>query len=80
MLLWLWLWPAAVADLTPKLGTSICHKCGPKKKKEEKKKKKGNLRLYGGYNTCYNPRKKFKGSKNNTQKVLKYLTCVLIRL
>ena len=27
-------------DSTPSLGTSICHKCGPKKTKEKKKKKK----------------------------------------
>ena len=38
-LLWLWLWPAA--DLTPSLGTSICHcRYGPKKKKKEKERKK----------------------------------------
>ena len=27
-------------DSTPSLGTSICHKCGPKKTKKKKKKKK----------------------------------------
>ena len=35
----LWLWHRAVAiapDSTPSLGTSICHKSGPKKKKERK--------------------------------------------
>ena len=34
----LWLWHRAVAiapDSTPSLGTSICHKSGPKKKKKE---------------------------------------------
>ena len=29
----------AVADLTPILGTSICHRCGPKKTKQNKTKK-----------------------------------------
>ena len=28
------------SDLTPSLGTSICHGCGPKKKKKKKEKKK----------------------------------------
>ena len=28
------------ADLTPRLRTSICHRCGPKKAKEKKRKKK----------------------------------------
>ena len=27
------------SDLTPSLGTSICHKCSPKKTKKKKKKK-----------------------------------------
>ena len=27
------------SDLTPRLGTSICHTCGPKKTKKKKKKK-----------------------------------------
>ena len=26
------------SDLTPSLGTSICHRCGPKKKQKERKK------------------------------------------
>ena len=28
------------SDLTPSQGTSICHRCGPKKKAKKKKKKK----------------------------------------
>ena len=28
------------SESTPNLGTSICHKCGPKKQKKKKKKKK----------------------------------------
>ena len=31
---WLWLWhrqTAVALDLNPSLGTSICHRCGPKK-------------------------------------------------
>ena len=28
------------SDLTPSLGTSMCHGCGPKKTKKKKKKKK----------------------------------------
>ena len=28
------------SNLTPSLGTSICHKCGPKKTKDKKKKRK----------------------------------------
>ena len=40
-LLWLWHRPAAAAGL----GTSISHKCGPKKKKEEKRVKKYGLVL-----------------------------------
>ena len=36
-LLWLWCRPAATApDLTPRLGTSICRGCGPKKKKKKR--------------------------------------------
>jgi len=40
LLLWLWCKPvaAALSDLTPSLGTSICRRCGPKKKKKKKKK------------------------------------------
>ena len=35
---WLWLWGAAAAPVpTPSLGTSICHRCGPKKQKIKKK-------------------------------------------
>ena len=41
-----WLWrrlAAAAPNLTPSLGTSICHGCSPKKtKKKEKKREKGN--------------------------------------
>ena len=34
---WLWLSLAAVSwDLTPILGTSICHGCGPKKTEKKK--------------------------------------------
>ena len=38
LVLWLWHRPAATADLTPSLGTSICHGCSPKKTKKKKRK------------------------------------------
>ena len=31
------------SDSTPSLGTSICHRCGPKKKKKKRKKKRTEL-------------------------------------
>ena len=35
--LWLWLWAGSCSsDLTPRLGTSICCWCGPKKKKSRR--------------------------------------------
>ena len=42
-LLWLWRRPAATADSTSSLGTSICRECGPKNTKKKKKKKKEEL-------------------------------------
>ena len=41
MLPWLWCRPAgsSSSDLTPSLGISICHRCGPKKEKKEKRKR-----------------------------------------
>ena len=39
-LLWLWCRPAATADLTPCLGTSICRGSGPRKGKKTKQNKK----------------------------------------
>jgi len=34
------------SDLTPSLGTSICHRSGPKKKKEKNQKnQKGHLKI-----------------------------------
>ena len=43
-LLWLWHRPAATAQIRPHLGTSICHRCGPKKTKDKKKKKKKEIK------------------------------------
>ena len=40
-LLWLWCRSEAVnSNSTPNLGTSICHRCGPKNQKKKRKKKK----------------------------------------
>ena len=38
-LVWPWLWcrPAAAADPTPSLGTSMCLTCGPKRTQKKKK-------------------------------------------
>ena len=35
-LAWLWLWCYS-SNSTPSLGTSICHRCGPKKQKNKKR-------------------------------------------
>ena len=40
LLLWLWRRPAATAPMTPSLGTSICHGCGPQKQKKKKGRRK----------------------------------------
>ena len=32
MLLWLWCSPATLAQIQPSLGTSLCHRCSPKKR------------------------------------------------
>ena len=39
-LLWLWYRPAAIADMTPRLGTSICVGVALKRQKTKDKKKK----------------------------------------
>ena len=38
VLLWLW-HKADGSELTPSLGTSICHRCSPKKTKDKKREK-----------------------------------------
>ena len=38
-LLWLWCRPAAATPIQPLLGTSIYHRCGPKKTKRQQKKR-----------------------------------------
>ena len=35
------------SDLTPSLGTSICHRCGPEKKKRKKKDKRQKKKKIG---------------------------------
>ena len=45
-LLWLWRRLAAVAPIRPpSLGTSICHRYGPKKLKKKKKKRERDIEL-----------------------------------
>ena len=37
------------SDLTPTLGTSICHRCGPKKEKKKKKQEREDVLDFCGY-------------------------------
>ena len=54
-LLWLWCKLVTTALIRPpSLGTSICHRCGPKNKTKKKKKKKDNqsMKLGGECECC----------------------------